>query len=278
VTAAPNAAQERAWDGPEGGVWAGHADLLEGSAARYDPALLAAAAIDAGSRVLDVGCGTGSVTRAAARRAGDGTALGVDLSSAMIAVARARAAGAGLTNATFVRSDAQVHPFPTAAFDVVLSRTGASFFGDAPAAFANLARATAVGGRLALVSWQRPERNEWVTEIAGALAGRPLPTPPAGAPGPFGLAEPEYADRLLRDAGFVDVRIDDVREPMLLGPDPRAARDVMADLLSWLYADRDAAGRDRARAALLAAMEAHDGPDGVAFGSAAWLIRAVRRD
>jgi SAM-dependent methyltransferase len=276
VTAASNAAQERAWEGSEGDRWAEHADLLEGTAARYDRALLAAAAIDAGSRVLDVGCGTGSVTRAAARRAA--TALGVDLSSAMIAVARDRAARAGLTNAEFVRADAQVHPFPAGAFDVVLSRTGASFFGDAPVAFANLARATAAGGRLALLTWQRPERNEWVTEIAGALAGRRLPAPPAGAPGPFGLAEPEYAEGLVRDAGFTEVRIDDVREPMLLGPDPLAARDVMADLLSWLYADRDATGRDRARAALLATMQAHDGPDGVTFGSAAWLIMAVRRD
>jgi SAM-dependent methyltransferase len=276
VTAASNATQERAWEGAEGEQWAEHADLLEGTTARYDPALLAAAAIDAGSRVLDIGCGTGSVTRAAARRGR--TALGVDLSSAMIAVARDRAARAGLANVAFDRADAQVHPFPAGAFDVVLSRTGASFFGDAPAAFANLARATAAGGRLALVTWQRPDRNEWVTEIAGALAGRPMPTPPAGAPGPFGLAEPEYAERLVRGAGFTGVRIEDLREPMLFGPDPVAARDVMARLLSWIYADRDEAGRDRARAALLAVMRAHAGPEGVAFGSAAWLITAVRRD
>jgi hypothetical protein len=39
---------------------------------------------------------------------------------------------------------------------------------------------------------------------------------------------------------------------------------------------RDAAERDRARAALLATMQAHDGPDGVAFGSAAWLVTARR--
>ena len=65
-----NTAQETAWDGNEGSRWAEHADLLEGMPARYDAALLDAAAVEAGSRVLDVGCGTGSVTRAAARRAG----------------------------------------------------------------------------------------------------------------------------------------------------------------------------------------------------------------
>jgi SAM-dependent methyltransferase len=178
-----NAAQERAWEGAEGDQWAAHADLMEGMAARYDPALLDAAEIDATARVLDVGCGTGSVTRAAARRARSGTALGVDLSTAMVDVARERAARAGLANAAFARADAQVHPFRTAGFDVVLSRTGASFFGDLAAAFANLARATAPGGRLALLTWQPLPRNEWIAAIGGALTGRPLPGPPAGTPG-----------------------------------------------------------------------------------------------
>ena len=270
-----NAGQERAWEGAEGDQWAGHADLLEGMPARYDAALLDAAGIGPGARVLDVGCGTGSLTRAAARRAVNGTALGVDLSTAMIAVARDRAARAGLPNAAFVRADAQVHPFPPAGVDVVLSRTGASFFGDAPAAFANLARATAPGGRLALLTWQAAAHNEWFTEIAGALAGRAL-TPPPGVPGPFALAEPEAVDGLLRGAGWTDVEIVGVREPALFGPDPLAARDVLAGLLSWLLDGRDPAERDRARAALLATMQAHDGPDGVAFGSAAWLVTANR--
>ena len=270
MTDPSNAAQEQAWDGVEGGLWALHADLLENVTARYDAALLDAAGIVPGSRVLDVGCGTGSVTRAAARRSAPGPVLGVDLSTAMIDVARARAAGLG--NAAFARADAQVHPFPDAAFDVVVSRTGASFFGDPPAAFANIARATAPGGRLALLTWQAPERNEWFAEITSALAGRPLSGPPPGAPGPFALADPDTVIALLDGAGFVDVRVADVREPEVFGADPVVARDVMAELLGWLIGD-DA---DAARAALLAVMQAHDGPDGVAFDSAAWLVTAAR--
>jgi SAM-dependent methyltransferase len=276
VTAASNAPQERAWDGTEGGLWAEHADLLEGSAARYDGPLLAAARIDAGSRVLDVGCGTGSLTRAAARHASSGTALGVDLSTAMIAVATARATRDGLANAAFLRADAQVHPFPAAGFDVVVSRTGASFFGDPAAAFANLARATAPGGRLALITWQEPARNEWIAGIGGALAGRTPPAPPPRVPGPFGLADPAFTEELVRGAGFTDVRIADVREPLVLGRDPLAARDVMAGLLSWMLDGRSPAERDEARSRLLATMQSHDGPDGVAFGSAAWLVTAAR--
>lgn len=267
-----NAAQERAWDGAEGDRWAEHADLLAGMPARYDSALLDAAALDDTARVLDVGCGTGSVTRAAARRAR--SVLGVDLSAALIRVARARATG--VPNVAFLRADAQVHPFPAGGFDVVLSRTGASFFGDPPAAFTNLARATAPGGRLALLTWQPLPRNEWITAIGRALAGRALPTPPPGGPGPFGLAEPELVDGLLRAAGFTDVRIDDVREPVLFGPDPALACDVLAGLLSWLLDGRDDADRERARAALLATLQDHHGPDGVAFSSAAWLVSARR--
>jgi SAM-dependent methyltransferase len=269
--AASNAAQERAWDGDEGGLWAVHADLLEQMPARYDAALLDAARIAPGTRVLDVGCGTGSLTRAAARRAAPGAVVGADLSAAMVDVARARAAG--LDNVTFERADAQVHPFPDAGFDVVLSRTGASFFGDAPAAFANLARATAPGGRLALLTWQAPAHNAWFLEITTALAGRSFAGPPPGVPSPFALAEPDTVRTLLGDAGFTGVQVADVREPALFGRDPVAARDVMATLLGWLLDGRDA---DAARASLLATMQAHHGPDGVAFGSAAWLVTAVR--
>ena len=197
-----NAAQERAWEGAEGGYWAEHADLLEGMPARYDTALLDAAGIGPAARVLDVGCGTGSVTRAAARRARAGSALGVDLSTAMVDAARARAARAGLANVAFARADAQVHPFPTGGFDVVLSRTGASFFGDPAAAFANLARATVPGGRLALLTWQPLPRNEWIAAIGGALAGRRCPAHPAASPGRSRWPTPSGWTSLLRTAGF----------------------------------------------------------------------------
>ena len=261
AVAASNAAQERAWDGVEGGLWAAHADLLEHVFVRYDDPLLDAAGVAAGTRVLDLGCGTGSLTRAAARRAAPAPVVGVDLSAAMVDVA----------NITFLRADAQVHPFPDAGFDALISRAGASFFGDPPAAFANLARATAPGGRLALITWQAPSRNEWFVEITGALAGRPFAGPPPGVPSPFAFADPDAVTALLDGAGFTDVQIADVREPALFGDDPALARDVMAELLRWLLEGRDA---DTARADLLAAMQRHEGPDGISFGSAAWLVTA----
>jgi SAM-dependent methyltransferase len=268
-----NAAQLQAWDGTEGGYWAANATRFERSLAGYDGAFFAAAAIRPGHDVLDVGCGTGSTTREAARRAHPGTATGIDLSSAMIAVARSRAAGA-----RFVQGDAQVHPFPDGAFDVVISRTGAMFFGDAQAAFANLARATRPGGRLALLVWQAFERNPWMVTIMTALAaGRDLPAPPEGAPGPFALADPNRVRRLLAGAGYSDVELADLRAPLNFGPDPDTAHTLIAGLLHWMVADLDPPTRAQALDALHAAMAAHRTERGVELDSAAWLVTAIRR-
>ena len=61
-------------------TWAAHHELFEAALARYQPAFLEAAAIQPGDRVLDVGCGTGVSTRAAAA-AHAGHALGIDLTT-----------------------------------------------------------------------------------------------------------------------------------------------------------------------------------------------------
>jgi len=273
ISVAPsNAAQLQAWDGTEGDYWAANATRFERSLAGYDGAFFDAAAIRPGDHVLDVGCGTGSTTREAARRASAGTATGVDLSGAMIAVARARGG-----NARFLRGDAQVHPFPAAGFDVVISRTGAMFFGDRDAAFANLARATRPGGRLALLVWQAVEHNPWIVTITTALAaGRDLPAPPEGAPGPFALADPDRVRRLLAGAGYSHVELADVRAPLNFGPDPDTAHALIAGLLHWMVADLDPPTRARALATLHTVLAAHRTQRGVELGSAAWLVTATR--
>src|SRR5438094_3130413 len=85
-------------------------------------------------RVLDIGCGAGQTSILAARAATNGSALGVDLSSHMLAYARRRAADEGIENVSFQQVDAQIHPFETAAFDVAISNTGALAAGrDLPA-------------------------------------------------------------------------------------------------------------------------------------------------
>jgi ubiquinone/menaquinone biosynthesis C-methylase UbiE len=137
-----------AWNGPEGVHWAENADRYDAMAEGINEPLLAAARIGEGDRALDIGCGTGFLTRLAARRAGGGSVLGVDLSAPMLTRARAVAAEEGITNVRFEQGDAQVYPFPAAAFDLAVSRGGVMFFADHVAAFANIGRALRPGGRL----------------------------------------------------------------------------------------------------------------------------------
>jgi SAM-dependent methyltransferase len=166
----PNENMTAAWDGDEGAHWAANADRYDETVRAHHARLLEVAAIGAGEAVLDIGCGTGRTTRDAARAAGSGRTLGVDLSGPMLEVARDRAVSEGLTNVEFLQADAQVHRFEPGTFDVVISRFGVMFFDDPEAAFANIGRALRPGGRLAFVAWQGLERSEWIM-VPGA-AGR----------------------------------------------------------------------------------------------------------
>jgi SAM-dependent methyltransferase len=242
-----NAQQLNAWDGDEGSYWAEHADFFDRSMSGHHDKLFEVAAIGPVETVLDIGCGAGKTTRDAARAAKDGSALGVDLSGPMLAVARRRADEEGITNASFVHADAQVHGFTAASFDIAISRAGAMFFGDKVAAFTNIGRALRESGRLVLLAWQPFQQNEWMRETMGALAaGRDLPMPPIGAPGPFGLADPDHVRTVLSASGFTDIAIDPWQADLWLGDDLAGAEQALLGTLGWLLRDLDDAGRSRA--------------------------------
>jgi SAM-dependent methyltransferase len=237
--------------------------------------LLAVAAIKERDRVLDIGCGTGQTTLRAARGAAAGSVLGVDLSSAMLAYARRRAADLNLKNVSFVQADAQIHPFEPDAFDVGISSTGATFFGDLRAGFANIARALRPGGRLALLTWQSLPANEWVGEFTGALAaGRERPAPPPDSPNPFALADPDRVRSILTATGFVEVDLEPAHERMWFGHDADDAYQFVLGLLGWMLEGLDDVGTARALDALRATTTSHDTPDGVLYDAAVWIISA----
>jgi SAM-dependent methyltransferase len=272
-----NVDQLNAWNGEQGAYWTEHADRFDAGVANYHARFLDAAGITDGATVLDVGCGSGQTTRDAARRAGSGSALGVDLSGPMLALARRRAERERLANVTFEQADAQVHPFPADRFDVAISRHGVMFFGDPPAAFRNIAGAMRPGGRLVLLTWQPYERNEWVRTFRGILAGgREVPMPPPGAPSPWSLSEPDAIRALLTSTGFTDVRVTGLTEPMYYGRDVEDAYRFVHGLFGAMLNDLDAGTRDRAVDTLRADLAEHQTGDGIHYASAAWLVEAVR--
>jgi SAM-dependent methyltransferase len=270
-----NAAQVEAWEGKEGTFWTAEAERFEDAISKSNRPFLAAAAVSANDDVLDFGCGTGNTTCATARVAVNGFVLGVDISSPMLAVARTNAAAEGLHNVEFRHADAQVYPFESSGFDVAISRMGSMFFGDPVAAFTNINRALRPGGRLTLLTWQSLADNEWLSEFRTAMAaGRELPAPPPNAPGPFSLADPDRVRTILESAGFTDISLQGLREPMRFGNDPDDVFDFVSSFFGWIRDGLDDAGRERADDALRATIAAHTGNDGVAFDSATWIVEA----
>jgi ubiquinone/menaquinone biosynthesis C-methylase UbiE len=116
------------------------------------PSELLCEAIDlrAGEGVLDVACGTGVTSLAAARRQAKVT--GIDFSANSLAIARQRVSFEELP-ITFQEANAEALPFEDSSFDVVLSSFGAQFVGDQQAAASELIRVCRPGGRIGLTNW-----------------------------------------------------------------------------------------------------------------------------
>ena len=237
-------------------------------------ALVAISAVAAPQHVLDIGCGTGQTTREAARAAATGSALGIDISAARLARARRLARAEDLRNVSFVQADAQTHRFPSARFDLAISRFGTMFFADLVAAFTNIGSALRPGARLVQLVWQNRDHQEWdavIDEIF--IAERPAPAPAAD---PFSLADPATAGAILATTGFTDVNITGVHEPVYYGPDAATALRAMLSLQMTkdLFAPLDATRTEHALGLLRAALAARQSSGGVLFDSRAWLITA----
>ncbi|MFJ2821586.1 class I SAM-dependent methyltransferase [Streptomyces toxytricini] len=276
-----NTDQSRAWNGYEGSHWATHRDRWDAVNAGFNQPLSDAAAIAPGDRVLDVGCGAGATTRLAARAAAPGgSALGLDLSGPMLERARAAAESEGVAGARFEQGDAQVHPLPRGAFDVVISRFGVMYFADPVAAFGNIASAVRPGGRAALLCAAEPEGNEWLTALA-ALAGLLPPNGfgEPGGPGMFSLSAPGAAVALLERAGWDDVRAKHVTAHGTWGDDAEHAADLLLSSgpLRHLFARAAPAAAADARRRLVNVLRPRESADGLRLRSNAWLVTATAR-
>jgi SAM-dependent methyltransferase len=188
--------------------------------------LLEALALRPGERVLDVGCGGGKTSIAAAQAVGtQGAVVGADVSAPLNRLAERRAAEAGLANVRFCVADVQTDAVPGGPFDVAMSQFGVMFFDEPIVAFGNIRAQLEPGARIAFACWQSIEQNPWFFAAAVAEFAPPPPAPEPGksSTGPFALAEPEVTTGILEAAGFAEVR----RTPHEL--EVEAPRDAIVD-------------------------------------------------
>lgn len=200
------------WNGPAGRAWVEVQDLLEQTLKPIGDLLLEAAFtqdLKSIASVLDVGCGPGATTLAAARRLGaKGRCVGLDIAEPMIAAARSRAEREG-SPATFICADAQTYAFAPASFDMIVSRFGVMFFDDPVQAFTNLRHATVDGGAMRLITWRSAAENPFMTAAERAAAPLLPDIPPRqpDAPGQFALADQGRISSILTKSGWAEIAI-----------------------------------------------------------------------
>jgi SAM-dependent methyltransferase len=265
------------WNGAPGQKWVRNQAIMDASLADATAGLFACAAIAPGEKVLDIGCGSGETSLMAAAAVGpQGTVTGLDISKPLLELARRRAEG--VANLRFIEADASAHPF-TPAFDLLLSRFGVMFFDEPRAAFANIRKAAAPGGRIAFVCWRALSENEYAAmpfEIAKPLMP-PLPPPNPHAPGPFALSDPDRLCGILAEAGFRDIALGKLDGAMRMGTTAEEAGIQATSLgpTARSLALFDDAVRARVLAAVTDAFRAYPVTDGhITCRIACWLVTA----
>jgi SAM-dependent methyltransferase len=266
--------QERQGLAWQTGVWNQMSDVYAREIdQRFAPVVagvLARAALRPGERALDLGAGTGAVAEQAARTVGPrGDVVGVDLSAAMLALARQRAEALGLANLRYVEGRGEALPAADDAFDVVLASLSLMYVIDRAAAAREIARVLRPGGRLVAAVWAGPEQCDIVRfqQIAGSFA----PPPPVPGVGPGALADPGPLLVQLAAAG-IDARV----ETEILGFDFPSFDAAWAALAGVTTAQLEPEQRREAQAAVRAALY----PDGDAprhFHNETQFVRGTRR-
>jgi ubiquinone/menaquinone biosynthesis C-methylase UbiE len=170
-------------------------------------AIVAAAKVAPGMRVLDIACGTGEPSITIARLLqGTGEVVGVDLSGGPLAVAGERAKQHGLSNVRFQQADVHHLSFPANSFDRITSRLGVMFFADLPRSLQEMHRVLKPGGRVALLAWGKFDQPYFATTIGTILKMLPNIQLSATGEGMNKFGTPDVLAAQMREAGFAQVQ------------------------------------------------------------------------
>ena len=222
-----NSDEEQFWSGPSGQSWVTYETEQDALLSEVLDAVLKRAGLKPDDAVMDVGCGTGALSVAAAGIIGDsGRGLATDISAPMLARAAERLKHASRYSTQL--ADAEVAEWSDDGFDAAISRFGVMFFGNPARAFANIARALRPGGRMTFAAWGPVERNPYWRDpprIASARLGD-VPKGQPNAPGPMGLADIDWSVGQLRDAGLADVACEEVAVHLPVQASPEKAAEL----------------------------------------------------
>jgi ubiquinone/menaquinone biosynthesis C-methylase UbiE len=168
----------------------------------WGPRVVELAALQPGTSVLDVACGTGLVARLAAQAVGvDGHVAALDLNPGMLAVASELPTVQGAA-IEWVEGNAQALPFADASFDVVCCQLGLQFFPDREAALREMTRVLVQGGRAVVMVWREIDRAPGFAVLAAALGRTIGADAEALMRAPFALSDAGELSQLLEAAGF----------------------------------------------------------------------------
>ena len=223
--------------------------------------LIEIAALHAGERVLDVGCGTGVVTRLAAEQVSPGGAVvGVDINPGMLAVARSVTPPD--LQIEWYEANAESMPLPDGAFDVVLCQMSLQFIADRLQGLLEMRRVLTAGGRLVL---NVPGPAAPMFDILADAMGRHIAPQAQGfVRAVFALNQEAELEKLLKGSGFRQVTVQaETRELSLSAPRDFLWQYVGSTPLAAIVAEADEEERSALEREVVAGWQDFDSGDGM---------------
>lgn len=180
--------------------------------------MLEMAQVKEGYRILDIAAGAGEQSITAARKVGpNGYVLATDLAPRILDYALELAAEEGINNIEIKEMDGENLTVLDNSFDTVISRVGLIFFPDQQKALKEMYRALKPGGYFAAIVYSTVDKNKFFSTPVSIIRRRAqLPPPLEGQPGPFSLGAEGVLDKLIKQAGFINVTSEYVDAPVLM--------------------------------------------------------------
>lgn len=220
--------------------------------------LLSRVHIKPNDSVLDIACGTGAVTRLAAKQASSGKVTGIDLNKGMLGVARTLQLG---PHVEWVEGSALDLPFPAASFDVVLCQLGVQFFPNQLRALREMHRVLKNGGTVGLSVYSAIERTPAAHAFVLALDINLGPSAFKTKRAEHAHPDPDEVKRMLEDVGFRKVEVATVTKQISFPSMLDYVRfQLIATPMAGLLKDKSVADRDNSIAKIAADAESQINP------------------